>query len=384
MLTGGLIEVLDATMENRQNLEEIVARAGLPAAMRLILGATPRSPDCHDRFEAWWRGAAPNSRRAFASDMRSWQTHCIAHGQSPVPTGPLELRDYIRALAGRQLRSSTVARHLGNISMLHQIMGLGPAPISDPIVRGEMKCLRRDQAAAGRGLPRQATGLRLKGDVDDVVADQPLDLSVLSLLGTLDMGKTGHVRDALLLRLGADLGRRRSEYAALNVGDVTMAGDGSGVVIIRRSKTDQSGTGSSKYLSKATMRVIRSWLGLRQIQAGAALPPEAPLLTAVDRFGRIGTRLSGSAIRELVIGIAKRGLKLLDPEISDGDLAMRVEGLSGHSFRVGLAQDLTAAGEGTTAICQAADWASPAMPVRYGQALAARSGAVARLQRRFE
>jgi len=49
---------------------------------------------------------------------------------------------------------------------------------------------------------------------------------------------------------------------------------------------------------------------------------------------------------------------------------------------VGFAQDLTAAGEGLAAICQAADWSSPAMPTRYAEALAARSGAVARLRRR--
>ena len=62
-----------------------------------------------------------------------------------------------------------------------------------------------------------------------------------------------------------------------------------------------------------------------------------------------------------------------------------VQGLSGHSARVGAAQDMIAAGIELPAILQAGRWKSTAMVNRYGeQLLARRSGAaqLARLQQR--
>ena len=203
-------------------------------------------------------------------------------------------------------------------------------------------------------------------------------------MSTLDLARTSHLRDAVFLQVGSDLGRRRSELTALNVGDVVSAADGSGTALIRQSKTDQDGAGAVKYLSPPAMRAIRAWLERREIIGGAPVAPAAPLLTSIDRWGRIGKRLSADGVRRLVRDIARRGLRELLPAIDESELERRLFGLSGHSFRVGLAQDLTAAGEGLPAICQAADWKSPAMPVRYAEALAARSGAMARLGRRTE
>ena len=335
-------------------------------------------PDAYDRFEAWWYGAAPNSRRAFTADIRAWAAFCATRGRPTLPAGPLDVRDYIRSAALGGLKASSIARHLASLAILHDIAGVTPSPTRDRIISGEMKGLRREQGLAGRGGRRQARPLRYKGDVD-ALEDPALPLSVVALLTTLDTSTAAGARDAVLLLLGADLGRRRSEYAAMNVGDVAAASDGSGTILIRRSKTDQSGEGRVKYLSPAAMAAIGDWLAMR---GEASLPLDAPLLTSVDRFGRPGGRLSDDGIRHVLLGIARRGLRRLQPELSEAEVGAACAGLSGHSFRVGFAQDLTAAGEGLAAICQAADWKSPAMPVRYAEALAARSGAVARLRRR--
>jgi hypothetical protein len=56
--------------------------------------------------------------------------------------------------------------------------------------------------------------------------------------------------------------------------------------------------------------------------------------------------------------------------------------VSGHSLRVGAAQDLTAAGFGLPAIQQAGRWKSPAMPARYAEKLLPRQGAMAQLAQR--
>ena len=58
-----------------------------------------------------------------------------------------------------------------------------------------------------------------------------------------------------------------------------------------------------------------------------------------------------------------------------------VDGLSGHSTRVGTAQDMIAASIELPAILQAGRWKSPAMVNRYGERLLACEGAAAQLAR---
>jgi hypothetical protein len=57
------------------------------------------------------------------------------------------------------------------------------------------------------------------------------------------------------------------------------------------------------------------------------------------------------------------------------------EGVSGHSCRVGMAQDLVAAGFDVIAIMQAGRWTSPEMVARYTERLHVARGAVAQYYR---
>lgn len=343
----------------------------------------PVQPTAYDRFEAWWYGAAENSRRAFVADIRAWRDFCANRGHPPAPASPLDVRDYVRLRAYKGARSSTIARAIASVAILHDIVG-APSPTRDRVVAGEMKGLRRTEAIAGTSRRRQAKALRLKGDVADLEGDAPQPLSVLALLTTIDPETPTGARDRLLLLLGADLGRRRSELTAFNVGDVRSAGDGSGTILVRRSKTDQAGEGRLKYLSPSAMQAYTRWIEIRQSRVpGGIVAATDPLLTSVDRFGNIGGRLSDDGVRYLIRRIAREGLAQLCPEKSLAEIDREIAGLSGHSFRVGFAQDLTAAGEDFPSICQAADWKSPEMPSRYAEALSTRSGAVARLRRRM-
>ena len=57
------------------------------------------------------------------------------------------------------------------------------------------------------------------------------------------------------------------------------------------------------------------------------------------------------------------------------------DGFSSHSARVGMAQDLSAAGAELPELMTAGRWDSPTMPARYTEAQAAGRGAVARYYR---
>jgi hypothetical protein len=50
---------------------------------------------------------------------------------------------------------------------------------------------------------------------------------------------------------------RREGLVSLLVEDVAEAGDGSGSILIRRSKTDMTGEGATAYLSPLTMTLAR-------------------------------------------------------------------------------------------------------------------------------
>lgn len=92
-----------------------------------------------------------------------------------------------------------------------------------------------------------------------------------------------------------------------------------------------------------------------------------PIVTApVPRWeSRVSYRLNDRDVPRILKEMAKAAGLALNP--------------SGHSARVGVAQDMAAAGFGLAEIMQAGRWKSPAMPARYSENQQARRGAAAKL-----
>ena len=143
---------------------------------------------------------------------------------------------------------------------------------------------------------------------------------------------------------------RVSEAAALRWGDVELVGDGSGRIQIAESKGDQEAEGTVLYLGPATIEALL-----------AILPEEAVVDGSTPVFG-----LHPDTIRRRLQQAARAaGL----PGWQD---------VTGHSGRVGMAQDLSAAGFALPELMTAGRWKSPRMPARYTERQAAGRGAVAR------
>ena len=122
------------------------------------------------------------------------------------------------------------------------------------------------------------------------------------------------------------------------------------------------------YLHRDTLKLVRAWLGASGIDAGR-------LFRSVAKEGIVGERLDESQVPRIYRAMAERA----------GLPAETVRRISGHSPRVGAAQDMIASGIGIPAIMQAGRWRSASMVQRYGeQLLAKRNGAaqLARLQKR--
>lgn len=84
--------------------------------------------------------------------------------------------------------------------------------------------------------------------------------------------------------------------------------------------------------------------------------------------------------KRLIRGAWEKGLL---GQMGEAALERWLKSVSSHSIRVGVAQDNFATGEGLPAIMQAYRWRDARTVLRYGAKLAAKSGASARLAKRF-
>src|SRR4051794_28502380 len=77
-----------------------------------------------DRARSYAENAkAPATRRAYASDWRSFETWCTAAGLPSLPAAPETVAVYIAALAEKH-RPATISRHMAAIAARHKACGL--------------------------------------------------------------------------------------------------------------------------------------------------------------------------------------------------------------------------------------------------------------------
>ena len=162
-------------------------------------------------------------------------------------------------------------------------------------------------------------------------------------------------------------------------------------VFVERTKTDQAGEGRHRPLRRRTVAAIDAWraamdwsererlLGRRMtrraVEAAPSVSDQGPLFRSIHRSGRVrDAALPASAVPVILKRLAAAAG--MEPEV--------VAGLSGHSTRVGAAQDLRQAGASVLDLQAEGGWRDPRMPGRYTRELDAKQGAMARLARMQE
>jgi hypothetical protein len=148
----------------------------------------------------------------------------------------------------------------------------------------------------------------------------------------------------------------------MDVEDFSFLDDGSGRVIIRRSKTDQAGEGSLAYLSPDTVGYLKSWLQVSGITEGA-------VFRRLIGREKIGPRLQVDAIAQTFTRVAEF-VGMAEDEMQQA---------SGHSIRVGATQDMLALNIDLASVMQAGRWKTTVMPMRYGEEVQAGRGGMARV-----
>jgi hypothetical protein len=161
-------------------------------------------------------------------------------------------------------KPASLQRKLTSITKAHQAAGFpSPATMQHAVVSETMKGIRRTLGTAQPG------------------KEPLLTADIREMLDSLDDDLQG-CRDRALLLAGFAGGFRRSELAALDVGDVSETEDGF-VIRVRRSKTDPEGKGTSvalPYGSAGATCPVRSYLPRLDRQGsphrGAGLPRRRP------------------------------------------------------------------------------------------------------------
>ncbi|MYE02033.1 MAG: tyrosine-type recombinase/integrase [Alphaproteobacteria bacterium] len=285
---------------------------------------------------------APSTRRAYLGHWRAFEAWAAARGYAASPAAPRTVAAHLAQLADSASVSTLRVRRAA-IGAAHRAMG-HPDPAASELVKRALGGLVRQLGSAqAQAAPLDAAAL----DAIRATACLPRaggqlrrrreSVETARRRGLADIALCSVMRDALL---------RREEAASLAWGDIAEEADGSGRLAVRRAKNDQEANGTLLYLGPQAMRDL----------AAIRLP-------GADPAGRV-FRLSGSQVSRRIAAAARA--------------AGLGEGFSGHSPRIGMAQDLAASGAGLPELMQAGRWKSSAMPALYIRSQAAGRGAVAK------
>jgi integrase len=293
-----------------------------------------------------WQGMAEgaysaNTLRAQKADGAIFQLFCEGRCESFLPADPKTIRAFIEHEVKAGKKPATVRRYIATIGRAHIGAGL-LNPCSGEAVRLGLKKMGRETSAR----QAQARALGWK--------------EIKEFIGSAGKGLRAD-RERAMLCVAYETLARRGELVRLEVRDIEFWPNGTGQALIRRGKTDVEGQGRVAYLSRETVKWLKIWLEHAKIGEG-------PVFRRLIGKNQIGGALNSGSIAP----IFKRVAQWI------GMPARFVAEVSGHSTRVGAAQDLAELDIDLAAITQAGGWKSTRMPLQYAEKIAAGRSGMAR------
>ena len=272
---------------------------------------------------------APLTIRAYKSNFEKFIEFCDDENVDALPSDRVNVAQYIKHLANDNLKSASIRIAVASISAVHRLNELYD-PTTHPDVKIELRRMHRNLGRESQ----QATGINI-------------DL-LKKMVGATDKSARG-VRDRALLLTAYDTMCRRSELVSLSMKDLIINHDEKTLKMkLRRSKTDQDGLGRWLHLTKKAQSAILDWIKLSGIDSGK-------LFRGVSRGGYITESLSAAQINRIFKRLANKSM-------ADRSI---VEQISGHSMRVGAAQDLLISGASMPMIMQRGRWSKADTVMRY-------------------
>ena len=275
---------------------------------------------------------APTTIRAYRADFAKFIEFCEVHHTDALPASPSIIALYVAELS-KQYSASFIRRIVVSISSVHRL-NYHTDPTKDPEVN---LAVRRMHRQIGRHC-NQAHAINKN------LLDKMLEATEDNLRG---------VRDRALLQVAYDSLCRRSEITALQFEDLVVTHEQetqktSARILLRRSKTDQEAQGKWLHVRQETWLAIQEWINVSNINSGL-------LFRGVNRGYKITNALGVGQIGRIYKRLVRTaGL--------DEKLAKHI---SGHSMRVGAAQDLLLSGASLPIIMARGRWSKPDTVMRY-------------------
>jgi site-specific recombinase XerD len=275
---------------------------------------------------------APSTIRAYRTDFNDFILFCCGRKAGALPAEPHSVVEYISKLTESGRSSASIRRAVCGLSAIHKLNRFED-PTKDPDVALEMRRMHRKLG-------------RSSSQAGSINAD-----TLEKMLLATDDSIRG-IRDRALLLVAYDTLCRRSELVSLRVKDVKINmknGIESSSILLRKSKTDQDSIGKWLHLSTRVHLALVEWM--------KELPEEQEYLIAgINRRERISqSNLSSGQINRIYKRIARNA----------GLDELVIEGISGHSMRVGAAQDLLNSGASMPIIMQRGRWSKIDTVMRY-------------------
>ena len=171
---------------------------------------------------------ASNTIRAYRADIADFIRFCNSHNLNFLPADPNIVSLYLTYLS-KNSKFSTLKRRLASISMYHKSKG-HYLDTKHPIISENLLGIKR-----------------IKGSIQ--IGKKPLLINDLKLIiqaiNADNISEFNKLKNKALLLVGFAGGFRRSELVALLIEDIDFVEEGV-KILIRRSKTDQSGEGFVK------------------------------------------------------------------------------------------------------------------------------------------
>ena len=179
-----------------------------------------------------------NTLRAYQSDFKDFTSFCLKNSFTSMPTQPKIIALYLTHLS-KISKFSTLKRRIASISVIHKIKG-HYLDTKHPIIMENLHGIKR------------TLGSRQKAKKPILISDLKLIIKAISEEKYVAKNKNQELnklreklRNKALILIGFSGGFRRSELVNIQKDDVEFVPEGV-KILIRRSKTDQTGEGNVK------------------------------------------------------------------------------------------------------------------------------------------
>ena len=284
--------------------------------------------NCKDALKLLQGAYAPNTLKSYYADAKAFVDWCSEKNIEPFPLTSAGTRMYIEAMAPDYSYAS-IRRRLSCLRRINKLLGHEDHTHTEEIYLAirrlkRSKCLDQQQAVG----------------INHDLLLKMIDAQADTLAG---------IRNKALLSLGYDFLARRSELVALQTTDLEFTKDGALKGMIRKSKTDQYGRGRLVFGSERSAKLLRGWFRKK--------PKEIePVFCAINHGQCVDRPICDRNVNEII----KKSIVKVKRFERPSDLEV-----SGHSLRVGAAQDLLIKGYDMAAIMRAGGWSNAETVSRY-------------------